>query len=96
MVLPAVASRIASGAARKLFRDARGRFISKKKYDLLKRTSKITGRFLSKENALLERQKNAWLTNVLGRPPAGQEWIKIAAKYADRFSDLLRDMNQDL
>jgi len=92
MALPAIASRV----AQKLFRDARGRFISKKKYDLLKRTSKITGRFLSKENALLERQKNAWLTNVLGRPPAGQEWIKIAAKYADRFSDLLQDMSREL
>ena len=38
MVLPAIASRVAT----KIFRDAKGRFISKAKHELRQRTSKIT------------------------------------------------------
>ncbi len=92
MALPAIASRV----ARKVFRDARGRFVSKQKYDLIQRRSKITGRFLSKQGAALERQRSAWLTQKLGRAPAGQDWVKIADKYADRFGDLTREMNKEI
>ena len=80
---------IVGGIARKVFRDASGRFISKAKSELLKRQSLVTGRFLSKDAATHEQRLNRALENILDDPPAGMDWVQIALKYPDRFSDQL-------
>lgn len=92
MALPTMAVR----AGRTIFRNAKGRFISKAKFELLRRISPVTGRFQSAELAASQRAQEAWLRQKLGRPPAGQNWVRIASKYGERFGDLIDEMQQEL
>ena len=92
MALPTMVVR----AGRQIFRNAKGRFISKAKFELLRRISPVTGRFQSAEAATSQRAQEAWLRKTLGRPPAGQNWVRIASKYGERFGDLLSEMQSDL
>ena len=84
------------GIARKFYRDARGRFTTKKLFEREQRRSLRTAKFTTKRQATLERQQEVWLTEKLGRAPPGQHWVQLAAKYADRFEDLTNDMNAEL
>lgn len=92
MALPTMAVR----AGRTIFRNAQGRFINKAKFDLLRRIDPVSGRFISKSQAASKRAQEAWLRNTLGRPPAGQNWVRIASKYGERFADLLGEMQSEL
>ena len=92
MALPTMVVR----AGRTIFRNASGRFISKAKFDLLRRIDPVSGRFLSTAAAASKREQEAWLRNKLGRPPAGQNWVRIAAKYGARFGDLIDEMQSEL
>lgn len=82
-------------AARQVLRDPRtGRFISKKAAELARRRDPITGRFISKIAAARRPDPlrlESFLRNQLGAPPAGLNWVTIAAKYTDRFEDFLAD-----
>lgn len=79
-------------AARKVYRDARGRFISRAKYELERRRGP-KGRFITKSAAERNRGVEGYLRSKLGAPPAGKAWHQIAGKYPDRFMDYLGDMN---
>ena len=79
-------------AARKVYRDARGRFISKAKYELEQRRGP-GGRFITKKAAVRQRGVEAYLRAQLGAPPAGKNWQQIASKYPEKFQDYLEDMN---
>jgi Ni/Co efflux regulator RcnB len=90
MVAPIVGT-----TARKLYRDARGKFISKAKWELEQRRDPATGRLRSKAwaNQRLDKQKvENYLRAQLGAPPAGKQWSQIAAKYPQRFADFLEDV----
>lgn len=82
--------------ARKLYRDARGRFISKAKFELAQRRSLRTSKFTTGPKAALERKQEVWFTEKLGPAPPGQNWVRIASKYADRFEDLTSDMDTEI
>ncbi len=83
---------IVTRAGLKLYRDARGRFISKFKYELERRRGPA-GRFLTKSRAVRMRGVESYLRAQLGAPPAGKSWQQIASKYPDRFIDYLEDIN---
>lgn len=87
---------IVGTVARKLYRDARGKFISRAKYEVLQRRDPGTGRFISKAAAKLRpdpKQVESFLRAQLGAPPAGKSWSQIAAKYPQRFADFLEGVN---
>lgn len=84
---------IVSGG-RVLFQDARGRFINRAKYELLKRRDPITGRFLTRAAADRRRGVESFLRAQLGAPPSGKSWVAIAGKYPDRFEDFLQGFEQ--
>jgi len=84
---------IVTRAGRKLYKNARGRFISKAKYELERRRGPA-GRFLTKRAATRQRGVESFLRAQLGAPPAGKTWQQIASKYPQRFIDFLEDMNQ--
>ena len=75
---------------RKVYKDARGRFISKAKYELERRRGP-GGRFLSTAGAQRQRGVESYLRAQLGAPPAGKSWAQIASKYPERFADYLQD-----
>lgn len=81
-------SAIVSRAGRKLYRNARGRFISKAKYELERRRG-AGGRFVTKARATQNRSIESYLRAQLGAPPAGKNWQQIAGKYPERFMDFL-------
>ena len=83
---------IGARAARKVYRDARGRFISKARYELEQRRGP-GGRFISKKAAVRQHGVESYLRAQLGAPPAGKNWQQIAGKYPERFADYLQDMN---
>lgn len=85
---------ILTAAGRKLYKDAKGRFISKAKYELERRRGP-GGRFLSKSAAGRQRGIESYLRAKLGAPPAGKSWSQIASKYAERFADYLADLDND-
>lgn len=78
--------------ARKYYRDARGKFISKAKYELNQRRGP-SGKFVSKAAATRQRGVESYLRAQLGAPPAGKQWQVIAAKYPERFVDYLEGLN---
>lgn len=83
---------IITRAGRTIFKDARGRFISRAKYELLNRIDPATGRFISKAAAARRgtlRQQESRLRKQLGAPPRGKNWVQIANKYKERFSAYL-------
>ena len=77
--------------ARKLYRDAKGKFISRAKYELNQRRGP-GGRFISKAAAGRQRGVEQYLRAQLGAPPAGKSWQQIAGKYPERFADYLQDI----
>ena len=77
-------------AGRKVFKDAKGRFISRARYELEQRRGP-GGRFISKSRASQNKNIEAALRAELGAPPAGKEWFTIAAKYPERFADYVSD-----
>ncbi len=79
-------------AGRKLYKDASGGFISRKKYELENRRGP-GGRFLSREAAKRQQGVESFLRAQLGAPPAGKTWQQIASKYPDRFTDYLQDLD---
>jgi hypothetical protein len=83
---------IITQAGRRIFRDARGRFISKAKYELERRRGP-GGRFLTRAGASRQQGIENFLRAQLGAPPAGKTWYQIASKYPDRFSDYLEELN---
>ena len=86
---------IARPLARKVYRDAKGRFISKAKYELNQRRDPATGRFITKAAAARRPDPKiveGKLRKELGAPPAGRTWTEIAARYTERFEDYLRDI----
>lgn len=89
------AQAIITKTGRRLFKNSAGRFISKQKFELLKRKDPLTGRFLPKATAgrTISRQRGVeeYLRAQLGAPPSGMNWITIASKYAERFEDYLED-----
>lgn len=76
---------------RRVFKDARGKFISKAKFELESRRGP-GGRFLSKAGATRQRSMEQYLRSVLGAPPAGKSWAQIAGKYPERFEDFLEGL----
>ena len=82
---------IITRTGRRIYKDARGRFISKAKYQLEQRRGP-SGRFLSKTNAIRQQKVESWLRAQLGAPPAGKTWAQIAGKYPQRFMDYLEDL----
>ena len=75
--------------ARKVFRDAAGRFTTKAKYELEQRRGP-GGRFITKSRATQNRSIEAYLRAELGAPPAGKQWQQIAGKYPERFADYVQ------
>ena len=84
---------IVTRAGIRLYKNARGKFISKAKYELERRRGPA-GRFLTKSAATRQRGVESFLRAQLGAPPAGKTWQQIASKYPQRFIDFLEDMNQ--
>jgi len=82
---------IITRTGRRIYKDARGRFISKAKYQLEQRRGP-GGRFLSKTGAIRQQKVESWLRAQLGAPPAGKTWAQIAGKYPQRFLDYLEDL----
>lgn len=83
---------ILTKTGRTLYKDARGRFISRARFDFLNRRDPATGRFLSKAAAARRgtlQEQEARLRRILGKPPKGWQWVQIANKYSDRFKDYL-------
>ena len=83
---------VATKAGRKIYRDARGRFISRAKYELERRRGPL-GRFITTKAATRQRGVESYLRAKLGAPPAGKNWHQIASKYPERFMDYLEDLN---
>jgi len=83
---------LAARAARKVYRDARGRFTTRAKYELEKRRGP-GGRFITKARATQNRSMESLLRAQLGAPPAGKNWQQIAGKYPERFMDYLEGFN---
>ena len=83
---------IVTRAGRTIYRSAKGRFISKAKYELERRRGP-GGRFLSAGRATEQRGIESYLRAQLGAPPAGKTWVQIAGKYPQRFIDYLEDLN---
>lgn len=81
---------IPTAAGRILYKDARGRFISKAKYELEQRRGP-SGRFVSKAAARRNQGVESYLRAKLGAPPAGKNWLNIASKYPERFDDYLSE-----
>ena len=79
-------------AGRTIYRSAKGRFISKAKYELERRRGP-TGRFLTSARATQQRGVESYLRAQLGAPPAGKTWAQIAGKYPQRFIDYLDELN---
>lgn len=79
-------------AGRRVYKDARGRFISRAKYELERRRGP-SGRFLTQEAARRQRGVESYLRSQLGAPPAGKTWQQIASKYPQRFIDYLEDIS---
>ena len=84
----AIPTAITTAAGRRIFKDARGRFISEAKYNLLNRRDPSTGKFISAKRAAkrgsLQAQESR-LRAQLGAPPRGRSWVSIANKYQERF-----------
>lgn len=90
MALPQIVRAV---GGRLLYKDRRGRFISKAKYELLSRRDPASGRFLPRGAPLLNTQRaENVLRSKLGAPPRGLNWVQIAAKYKERFADFLQDI----
>ncbi len=83
---------IVSRLGRRIFKDARGRFISKSRYDLERRRGPL-GRFITAKAGTRQRGVESYLRAQLGAPPAGKTWQQIASKYPQRFIDYLQDIN---
>ena len=79
-------------AGRTIYKNARGRFISKAKYELERRRGP-GGRFLTSARATEQRGIESYLRAQLGAPPRGKSWSQIAGKYPERFIDYLQDLN---
>ena len=77
---------ILTRAGRKIYKDAKGRFISRAKYELEQRRGP-GGKFLSRAKADRFRNIETALRAELGAPPAGKTWQQIAGKYPERFMD---------
>jgi len=91
MAIPGAAhvlAKVAKQQARKVYRDARGRFISRAKYELERRRLP-SGRFGTKAQGSLRRRMESYLRAELGAPPAGKNWHQIASKYPERFENYL-------
>ena len=82
---------ILTSTGRKLYKDARGRFISRAKYELEQRRGP-GGRFLTRAGATRQRNVESYLRAQLGAPPAGKTWAQIAGKYPEKFIDYLEDI----
>ena len=78
-------------AGRRIYKDAKGRFISKAKYELEQRRGP-SGRFITKQAATRQRGVENYLRAQLGAPPAGKTWQQIASKYPDKFIDYLEGL----
>lgn len=76
---------------RTIYRDLRGRFISKAKFELERRRGP-RGQFLSRAAADRARGVESFLRAQLGAPPAGKTWQQIAGKYPERFEDFLNEL----
>lgn len=85
-------SAIITAAGRKIYRNARGRFISKAKFELERRRG-AGGRFVTKARAAQNRSVESYLRAALGAPPAGKNWQQIAGKYPERFIDYLEGID---
>ena len=77
---------------RKIYKNARGRFISRAKFELEMRRGP-GGRFITKARAVHQRGVESYLRAQLGAPPAGKTWAQIAGKYPERFIDYLQELN---
>ena len=91
MPTPFLVSRTILASGRKIYRDGAGKFISEKAYNLAKRRDPLTGRFLSKAVAakLPDRNKiESTMRHILGKPPEGWTWTKLAAKYPTKFEEI--------
>ena len=83
---------IVTAAGRKIYRNARGRFISRAKYELERRRG-AGGRFVTKARATQNRSMESFLRAQLGAPPAGKNWQQIAGKYPERFADFIEGID---
>ncbi|GAG29265.1 unnamed protein product [marine sediment metagenome] len=90
----------AGAAATKPLRDALGRFTSQAKLDRQARASAqrslVDSRFTNTATVSLERRQNAWWEQKLGAAPAGQNWVRISTKYAERFGSMIDEMNREI
>ena len=71
-----------------LYKDARGKFISKSRFDFLNRRDPATGKFISKAAATRRgtlQQQESRMRRQLGKPPRNWNWVQIANKYPTRF-----------
>lgn len=59
---------------------------------------RVAGRFATAQQWLdnrfpdYQRKVEAYLREQLGSPPGGNDWVSIAGKYTERFSDFLQDV----
>ena len=88
--MPAPVVALITRAGRQIYKDARGRFISKAKYQLEQRRGP-GGRFLTKAASGRQRGVESYLRAELGAPPRGKSWLQIAGKYPERFENYLQD-----
>ncbi len=65
--------------------------VAKIVFDPVVKRFRQNGRFV-KRAAFVEQNRGAvenYLRTQLGRPPSGQKWVVLAAKYPERFADYI-------
>ena len=90
--VPGVGTILTRGG-RKVYRDLKGRFTSKAKFELEMRRGP-GGTFITRAAGKRQRGVESYLRYQLGAPPAGKTWSQIASKYAERFADYLADLDE--
>ena len=81
---------LAPKVARTLYRNAKGRFISKAKHDLEKRRL-ATGRFGTPQQARFSKGFGKWMRAEVGPPGGNLTWTQIATKYPEKLEDWINE-----
>jgi hypothetical protein len=77
---------IAARAARKVYRDARGRFTTRIKYELSERRLP-SGRFGTLTQARFFEGYGTWMRAEVGPPSGRLSWKQLASRYPEKFED---------
>jgi hypothetical protein len=82
-------------AGRTLYKNAKGRFISKTTYAREIRRGPL-GKFKSKADfirGLDSRGLENYLRGILGKPLGGGDWVSRVRRSSERFADILAEQN---